>query len=141
MPSLVTFHHALGLLPIPENFAEQFLTATNRLLAKNVGIANPSMRITNVGIGEIDYYSSIATHDFSKTNSPHETEPRVIDFLRPLWRGLNTALRMLGLGQQAGDWKVVERKLLWIIKKKKPGDHTVGNRSELQLSLQGAACY
>lgn len=130
LPSLITLHHTLGLLPIPSNFAEQLLTTTNRLLAKNVGIANPAMRITNVGIGEIDYYSSIAVHSFSQDGSSHGLEPGVMNFLRPIWSGFKMALGMLGLGEQAGDWKVVERKLLWIVKKKRSGEYNVGGQSK-----------
>lgn len=129
LPSLITLHHTLGLLPVPTNFAEQLLTTTNRLLSKNVGIANPAMRITNVGIGEIDYYSSIAAHSFTQDNSSHGLEPGVMNFLRPIWSGFQMALGMLGLGEKAGDWKVVERKLLWVVKKKRSGEYNVGGQS------------
>ncbi|KAJ9109141.1 hypothetical protein QFC21_000469 [Naganishia friedmannii] len=124
LPSLITLHHAMGLLPIPSNFAEQLLTSTNLLLAKNVGIMNPSMRITNVGIGEIDYYSSIVAHSFTQTLN--ETEPGVMRFLRPIWTGLKTALGFVGIGQDAKEWKVVEQKLLRIVKHNHSGTYNIG---------------
>jgi hypothetical protein len=52
-----------------------------------------------------------------------------MNFLRPIWSGFKMALGMLGLGEQAGDWRVVERKLLWIVKKKHSGDYNVGGQS------------
>jgi hypothetical protein len=130
LPSLITLHHSIGLLPIPTNFAEQLLTTTNLLLAKNVGIANPAMHITNVGIGEIDYYSSIVAHSFTQAGATHDAEPAVMRFLKPFWTGLKMAWGFVGLGEQAGDWKVVERKLLWIVKKKRSGEYNVGRSSE-----------
>lgn len=129
LPSLITLHHTLGLLPIPSNFAEQLLTSTNLLLAKNVGITNPSMKITNVGIGEIDYYSSIVAHSFTQTSN--ETEPGVMRFLRPIWTGLRMALGFVGIGQDAKEWKVVEKKLLRIVKRKHSGSYNIGCQSEL----------
>jgi hypothetical protein len=120
----------MGLLPIPTNFAEQLLTTTNLLLAKNVGIANPAMRITNVGIGEIDYYSSIVAHSFTQAGAAHEAGPPVMRIMRSFWSGLKMVWGFVGLGEEAGEWKVVERKLLWIVKRKRSGEYSVGRSSE-----------
>lgn len=119
----------MGLLPIPTNFAEQLLTTTNLLLAKNIGIANPAMRITNVGIGEIDYYSSIVAHSFAQAGT-QEAGPPVMRIMRSFWSGLTMAWGFVGLGEEAGEWKVVERKLLWIVKRKRSGKFNVGRSSE-----------
>ncbi|KAJ9102277.1 hypothetical protein QFC19_004825 [Naganishia cerealis] len=138
LPSLISLHHTMGLLPIPSNFAEQLLTSTNLLLAKNVGITNPSMAITNVGIGEIDYYSSIVAHSFSQ--APHATEPGVMRFLSPIWAALKMALGFVGIGQEAKDWKVIEQKLLRIVKHKRSGLHHVGCQSELIKCTRKKVC-
>jgi hypothetical protein len=129
LPSLITLHHSMGLLPIPTNFAEQLLTNTNLLLAKNIGIANPAMRITNVGIGEIDYYSSIVAHSFTQAGT-HEAGPPVMRIMRSFWSGLKMVWGFVGLGEEAGEWKVVEKKLLWIVKRKRSGEYSVGRSSE-----------
>ncbi|KAJ9125444.1 hypothetical protein QFC22_000405 [Naganishia vaughanmartiniae] len=128
-PALITLHHTIGLLPIPVNFAEQLITSTNLLLAKNVGITHPRMRITNVGIGEIDYYSSIVAHSFTHT-SP-ELEPGVMRFLKPIWTGFRRVLGLVGVGQDAKEWKVVERKLLRIVKHKYSGSYNIGSQTLL----------
>jgi hypothetical protein len=129
LPSLITLHHTMGLLPIPTNFAEQLLTTTNLLLAKNVGITHPSMKITNVGIGEIDYYSSIVAHSFTQSSS-REAQPGVMRFLSPIWTGFRMVLGFIGIGQDAREWKVVEQKLLRIVKYKHSGSYNIGSQSE-----------